>query len=266
MALARPQLMGILNVTPDSFSDGGRYFSVEAALSHALQLVAEGADIIDVGGESTRPGSESISATEELARVLPVIQALRAKSSVVLSIDTAKARVAAEALSAGANMINDVSAASDPEMFAVAKQYEATLCLMHMRGTPKNMQQNTSYQDVVREVCDYLRTRADMAMQAGVAAGKILLDPGIGFGKTSRHNLEILRRLNEFYGMGFPLLVGASRKNFIGDVLQLPAHERLYGTVATLAVAIVRGAHVVRVHDVRESVQVAAMCDAIMNA
>lgn len=251
MALARPKLMGILNVTPDSFSDGGRYFSIEAALKHALQLVAEGADIVDVGGESTRPGSEPVSTSEELARVLPVIQALRARSSVRISIDTTKAKVAAEALSAGANMINDVSAGLlDPEMFAVAKQYAAELCLMHMRGTPQTMQQNTRYHDVVKEVCDYLRERANMAMQVGVAAEKILLDPGIGFGKSPEDNVKLLQHTQMFVQLGFPVLIGTSRKSFIGKLLQLELEERLEAGLATMSYAWQQGAQLFRVHDV----------------
>lgn len=262
----RTLVMGVLNVTPDSFYDGGRYTRLDAAVQRALQMVEEGADIIDIGGESTRPGSQPVPEEEELRRVLPVIEAIRARVDVPLSIDTTKSRVAERALQAGACLVNDISALGfDPQMAETIAEHGALCCLMHIQGTPQTMQQNPQYDDVVRDICRYFEQRLALAERAGIPRDRIWLDPGIGFGKTVEHNLDILRRLREFTVFGLPLLIGTSRKSFIGKVLgDLPPEERLEGTAATVAVAIVNGANVVRVHDVRAMVRVARMTDAIV--
>ena len=259
----RTYLMGILNVTPDSFSDGGRFIDIETAVRHGMQMVEEGADFIDVGGESTRPGSEPVPLEEELRRVLPVITRLAKSIPVPISIDTYKSTVARQAVEAGATIINDISALRyDPAIAEVAAEYRASLVLMHLKGTPRTMQQDPQYSDVVREVRDYLREGTRLAQERGV--NQIFVDPGIGFGKNLEHNLELLRRLREFHALGYPVLVGPSRKSFIGTVLDLPVTERLEGTAAAVASAIMNGASVVRVHDVKPLKRVAAMMDAIV--
>lgn len=261
----RTVVMGILNVTPDSFYDGGRYAHVEAAVQRAVQMVEEGADIVDIGGESTRPGSQPVSEEEELRRVLPVIEAVRERTDIPVSIDTTKSRVAERALQAGACMVNDISGLGfDPRMAEVVAQYGALCCVMHIQGTPQTMQQNPRYDDVVRDISRYFEGRLELAERTGIRRENIWLDPGIGFGKTVEHNLEILRRLREFTAFGLPLLIGTSRKSFIGKILgDLPPEERLEGTAATVAIAIMNGANAVRVHDVRAMVRVARMTDAI---
>ncbi len=262
----RTVVMGILNVTPDSFYDGGRYARLEVAVQRALQMVEEGADILDIGGESTRPGSQPVSEEEELRRVLPVIEAVREQVDIPISIDTTKSRVAERALQAGACMANDISGLGfDPRMARVVAQYGALCCIMHIQGTPQTMQQNPHYDDVVRDISGYFEERLALAERAGVPREHIWLDPGIGFGKTVEHNLEILRRLRELTAFGLPLLVGTSRKSFIGRVLgDLPPEQRLEGTAATVAIAIMNGANAVRVHDVKEMVRVARMTDAVL--
>lgn len=247
----RPWVMGIVNVTPDSFSPGGRYLDPEAAAAHALRLEAEGADLIDVGGESTRPGAAPVSAREELRRVLPVLAALQGKLSVPISIDTTKAEVAEESIKAGAQVVNDISALRfDPEMGPLVARTGVGVILMHMQGTPQTMQDNPTYADVVDEVRSFLAARAQAAVTAGVAGEQVAVDPGIGFGKTVEHNLDLLRRLPALVELGLPVVVGPSRKSFIGAVLGLPVDQRLEGTLAACAVAVARGADVVRVHDV----------------
>jgi len=249
----RVLIMGILNVTPDSFSDGGRFLSPDAAVKRALIMEKEGADIIDVGGESSRPGAEPVPVEEELRRVIPVLERLRGKLRIPISIDTTKAEVAEAALRAGASIVNDTSALRfDPAMASVVAEFGAGLVLMHMLGTPKTMQQAPHYEDVVREVRDFLAERALYAQSQGIPREAIAVDPGIGFGKTVEHNLELLRRLPELVEFGFPVLVGPSRKSFIGAILGLGVEERLEGTLAACAVAVVRGADILRVHDVRE--------------
>lgn len=262
----RTVVMGILNVTPDSFYDGGRYAQPEAAVRRALQMVEEGADILDIGGESTRPGSQPVSEEEELCRVLPVIEAIRERTDVPLSIDTTKSRVAERALQAGACMVNDISGLGfDPRMAEVVAQHGALCCIMHIQGTPQTMQRNPHYEDVVRDISRYFEQRLALAERAGIPREHIWLDPGIGFGKTVEHNLDILRRLRGLTVLGLPLLVGTSRKSFIGKVLgDLPPEERLEGTAATVAIAIINGANAVRVHDVKEMVRVARMIDAVL--
>jgi len=243
--------MGILNVTPDSFSDGNRYFSTAQAVERALQMVEEGADIIDIGGESTRPGAPEVTESEELSRVIPVVEALAGKVPVPLSVDTYKAAVARAACAAGAEIVNDVSAFSfDPEMAAVAARAEAGVVLMHTRGRPDTMQQDTGYRDLVREVRDSLAASCAAAVAAGVKPERIVLDPGIGFGKDAAGNLELIRRLGEFLALGRPILVGPSRKSFIGRILGRETGERVFGTAAAVAVSLVNGASIFRVHDV----------------
>ncbi len=264
----RTLVMGILNVTPDSFYDGGRYADTQSAVQRALQMVQEGADIIDIGGESTRPGSQPVPEEEELRRVIPVIEAVRAQVDVPISIDTTKSSVAVRALQAGACLVNDISGLGfDPHMAQVVAEHGAMCCIMHIQGTPQTMQVNPQYADVVGDISAYFEQRLALAERAGIARNRIWLDPGIGFGKRVEHNLEILRRLREFTRFGLPLLIGVSRKSFIGKVLgDLPVAERLEGTAAAVAVAIMNGANVVRVHDVQAMVRVARVVDAVMRA
>ncbi|HTK83255.1 MAG TPA: dihydropteroate synthase [Bacteroidota bacterium] len=260
---ARTHIMGILNVTPDSFSDGGQYLDHELAVRRGMAMVDEGADIIDIGGESTRPGSEAISGEEELRRVLPVIERLAKSTSIPVSIDTVKPLVAQRALEAGAVIVNDISGLhGDPAMAAVIAGHNASIVIMHMKGTPKSMQVDPSYEDVVEEISQYLREGILTAEQHGIE--QIVVDPGIGFGKTLSHNLEIIRRLREFERLDYPVMVGPSRKSFIGKVLGLEVDERLEGTAAAVAASVMNGANLVRVHDVREMKRVAQMTDAIM--
>ena len=257
-------IMGIINVTPDSFSDGGKYANVEAAVMRAKQMVADGADIIDIGGESSRPGAEPISANEECRRVVPVVQALAEQFQIPISVDTYKAEVAYEALSAGACVINDITALhGDPNMCQIVADAQAGVILMHMQGVPATMQKAPTYQNVVLEVHAWLTEVASQAVDRGIDSSRIMIDPGIGFGKTFDHNLEILHNLIQFRGIGYPLLVGVSRKKFIGQILDLPVHQREEGTAATVAWSIINGANVVRVHDVAKMKQVAQVIDAI---
>ena len=268
---SRTHIMGVLNVTPDSFSDGGKYFSRENALRHALQMAEEGADIIDVGGESSRPkgpygeGAEEISAEEEKQRVLPIIKELSERCDVVISIDTYKSSVAEAALKAGASIVNDISGLHfDPSMASVVASHGAALIAMHMKGTPKTMQQNPKYDDVVAEVRTSLAQSVEKAAAEGIH--KIMIDPGIGFGKSLQHNLLLIKHLDAFAGLGRPIVVGPSRKAFIGALLDVPVGERLEGTAAAVAASIFGGAHVVRVHDVKEMKRVAVLTDAILRA
>ena len=257
-------IMGIINVTPDSFSDGGKYANVEAAVMRAKQMVADGADIIDIGGESSRPGAETITANEECRRVIPVVQALAEQFQIPISVDTYKAKVAREALSAGACVINDITALhGDPNMCQIIADAQAGVILMHMQGVPATMQKAPTYQNVVAEVHAWLTEVASQAVDRGIDSSRIMIDPGIGFGKTFDHNLEILRHLMQFRGIGYPMLVGVSRKKFIGRILDLPVHQREEGTAATVAWSIINGANVVRVHDVAKMKQVAQVIDTI---
>lgn len=250
--------MGILNVTPDSFFAGGRHPTTTAAVEHARKMVADGADIIDVGGESSRPGAAPVSAEVELSRVLPVIERMREKSDVLISIDTTKAQVARAALAAGAKIVNDISALRfDPEMASVIAEAGASVVLMHMQGTPRTMQKNPIYADPVVEIKAFFADRMEAAVHAGIDESRIILDPGIGFGKRLEHNLAILRGIEEFKELGAPILIGLSRKSFLGEILGLPAEDRLIGTVAANAVAVRNGADIIRVHDVKEGIQAA---------
>jgi len=260
----RALVMGVLNVTPDSFSDGGRFVAPDRAVQHGREMAEAGADIIDVGGESTRPGSEPVPAEEEMRRVVPVIEELAAEVDVTISIDTQKARVAEAAIEAGARLINDVSALrADPDMAPLAAERGVAVCLMHMRGSPKTMQDNPTYDEVVGDVRRWLEGRIEFAAASGIGRERILVDPGFGFGKTPQHNLELMRRLHELHGLGCPILVGASRKSTIGLVLNAGPEGRLYGTLATVACAVMAGCHAVRVHDVRPAMDVVLVSEAI---
>jgi dihydropteroate synthase len=261
----RTYLMGILNVTPDSFSDGGKFFSVDAAVKRAIQMEREGADIIDVGGESTRPGAKSVGVAEELRRVIPVIKRLRRNLKIPVSIDTTKSIVARRALEAGAKIINDISGLNfDKKIAEVAADFDVPVVLMHIKGRPRTMQRNPRYKDLMVEILEYFAKGIKIAESAGVKREKLIVDPGIGFGKTLENNLEILRRLSELKCLGMPILVGTSRKSVIGRILGLPPGERAEGTAATVAAAIINGADVVRVHDVKSLKRVAKMTDAVV--
>jgi dihydropteroate synthase len=257
--LSRPQVMGVLNVTPDSFSDGGDFFSVGAALERALAMQAEGAAIIDIGGESTRPGAAPVSAEDEIRRVVPVIEALQARLTVPISIDTQKPEVMRAAVAAGAGFINDVNALRAPGALEVAVGCEVPVCLMHMQGEPRTMQADPHYDDVVGEVRGFLQQRAAACEQAGIAREHILLDPGFGFGKTLQHNLQLLARLETISALGFPVLVGLSRKSMIGKLLGLDVGERLAASIALAVLAVERGAALVRAHDVAPTWQALQM-------
>ncbi len=263
----RTLVMGLLNVTPDSLSEDGRFLDPEEAVRHAAQMVSDGADVVDVGGESTRPGSDPVPADEEIRRVLPVIERIvRENPDIPVSIDTRKGEVADRALAAGATVVNDVSAGADGEMFDVVRKHDAAIVLMHMKGEPKTMQEAPEYEDVVGEVHEFLRERIEAAEFAGIDAERIAIDPGIGFGKNLEHNLELMRRIGAFLDLGRPVLVGPSRKRFIGAILDVPEDERVEGTIGAVAWLASRGAHVVRVHDVREVVRAVRVIDTIVRA
>jgi dihydropteroate synthase len=263
----RAHVMGILNVTPDSFSDGGRFFDVEDALKQGIALAEEGADIIDVGGESTRPGADPVDAIEEIRRVVPVIEALSETVATPISVDTMKAEVAAAAIDAGAAIVNDVSAGRhDAAMLPLVAARGVPIVLMHMLGEPRTMQAAPVYEDVTQEVRAFLRERALAAQEVGIWPEKIVIDPGFGFGKTRGHNLELLRNLDRFTDLGYAVMTGTSRKSFIGATLDLPVGERLEGTAATVALAMAGGAAIVRVHDVGPMGRVASMVEAVLRA
>jgi dihydropteroate synthase len=253
LPLARPLVMGVLNVTPDSFSDGGRFVHLEAAIEHGLAMVSAGAALIDVGGESTRPGAAPVSVAEELARVVPVVRALSAGAAVI-SIDTSKPEVMAQAAAAGAGLINDVRALRAPGALAAARDSGCAVCLMHMQGEPRTMQHAPVYTDVVAEVAQFLSARLEACRAAGIPADRLLIDPGFGFGKTFEHNLTLLRGLPLLAGLGAPLLVGLSRKSMVGTLTGRAAGERLYGSLALAVLAALRGARIIRAHDVAATV------------
>lgn len=261
----RTLIMGILNVTPDSFFDGGRFLDPARAVERSLEMIEEGADVIDIGGESTRPGAEAVPAEEELRRVLPVVERLASRSGTPLSIDTSKPAVARECLAAGASLINDVTGLRDPEMLEAALEFNAGIVIMHMRGTPQTMQQQTYYQDVVAEVKQYLAEKAGAAQSAGIR--QIIIDPGIGFAKTAAQNFEILRRLEEFCDLGYPVLVGPSRKSFLGSLPGgAPPEQRLEAGLAAVTIAALKGASMVRVHDVRQCRRALDVVEAVRSA
>jgi len=263
--------MGVLNVTPDSFSDGGKFFDAKRAVKHALAMQRGGADIIDIGAESTRPGSKSISAAEELSRLLPVLERLRGKLKIPISVDTQKSAVAELTIGAGAAMINDVSGLiSDPRLAEVVARHRVPIILMHMRGTPRTMQTRPFARNVMKDVMGGLKKSVAVARKAGIEKSQIVLDPGIGFGKSFEQNYELLAKLPELAKLGYPLLVGTSRKGFLGKTMArngkpAPAGQRIWGTAATVTASILGGAHIVRVHDVAEMVQVARVVDAVVN-
>lgn len=264
LSLERPLVMGILNVTPDSFSDGNRYFTTERAVERALALESLGADIIDLGGESTRPSAPPVSLKEELARVVPVIEALSGRLKVPISVDTYKAEVARAACAAGAEIVNDVSGLRfDSGMARAVAEADAGLVVMHTRGTPDRMQSDTHYDDLVGEVRQYLRDSLELAVQAGLPKARVVVDPGVGFAKSVEGNLELVRRLAEFHALGCPILVGPSRKSFIGSVLGDRDRDRTFGTAAVVAVSILNGASIVRVHDVAAMRDVALLTRAL---
>jgi dihydropteroate synthase len=264
-------VMGVLNVTPDSFSDGGKFLSVEHAVNGAMEMERDGADLLDIGAESTRPGSEGISAEDELTRLLPVLEALRERLKIPIAVDTQKSEVAEKALGAGAEWINDISGLkNDARVAEVAARHKVPLILMHMRGTPRTMQKTPFAKDAVKDVKAGLRASVDKARRAGVAKSQIVLDPGIGFGKSYSQNYELIAKLSELAKLGYPLLVGTSRKGFLGATLAdengkpAPAEKRIWGTAATVTASILNGAHIVRVHDVKEMVQVAKVADCLL--
>jgi len=251
--LKRPLLMGILNITPDSFSDGGKYLTLSEALKRAHEMIEEGADIIDIGGESTRPGSEPVSADEELKRIAPIIEALKKDSNIAISVDTYKPEVMREVIDMDVAMINDVYALTQPGAIDIIKKSNVGICLMHMQGTPKTMQVNPTYHNVVREVQSFLKVRADLLINEGIDKSHIILDPGFGFGKTFEHNIELLQGLESFQSLKLPLLVGLSRKSFIRKILSGDHDDHLSGSISAAILSILKGAKIVRVHDVKET-------------
>lgn len=261
--LTRPQVMGVVNVTPDSFADGGRFYEPQAAIAQALDLVAAGAAILDIGGESTRPRATAVSVSEEIDRVVPIVEAVHKQCDVPISIDTSKPEVMKAAVNAGAGLINDVRALAEPDALTTAVTCAVPVCLMHMRGEPRTMQQAPHYHDVVMEVRDFLAKRVAACVAAGIPRDRILIDPGFGFGKSLDHNLQLLRGLPAFHEMGLPILVGLSRKSMIGAILDKPVDERLIGSVALASLAAWLGAAVIRVHDVRETVDAVKVVAAV---
>ena len=257
-------IMGILNVTPDSFSDGGMYYNATQAIEFALQMEEEGADIIDVGGESTRPGAKTVELQKECDRILPVIEGIRTKSDILISIDTYKSEVARKSIATGAGMVNDISGMTfDPNMVDVIKDSGLPVVIMHIKGTPKNMQKNPYYEDLMQELTEYFEERKNFARAKGILDQQIILDPGIGFGKRLQDNFQLLRELKKIVDMGFPVLIGPSKKSFIGLTLDLPIDQRLEGTAAAVTTGILKGARIVRVHDVKEMKRVALITDSI---
>ena len=264
--LNHPQVMGILNVTPDSFSDGGRHNSLNAALLHAHALISAGATMIDVGGESTRPGAAEVSEDEEIARVVPVVEALAQRFEVFISVDTSKAAVIRESARAGAHLINDVRSLQEPGALAAAVESGLPVCLMHMQGEPRTMQQAPHYDDLMGDVKAFFQHHIDRCTAGGIEKQKLLLDPGFGFGKNLAHNYQLLARLSEFHHFGLPLLVGMSRKSMIGQLLNVPPDQRVIGSVACAVIAAMQGAQIVRVHDVKETVEAMRVVEATLSA
>ncbi|EPL8093355.1 dihydropteroate synthase [Morganella morganii] len=262
LSLATPQVMGILNVTPDSFSDGGTHNTPAKALEHARKMIAEGATIIDIGGESTRPGATEVSPEQEAERVIPVVAAIARESDVWISVDTSKALVIREAANAGAHILNDIRSFSEPGALQAAAQSGLPVCVMHMQGEPRTMQQAPHYQNVVREVYTYLEAQVARCVAAGIEKNHIILDPGFGFGKTLAHNYQLLDKLDLFHNLGLPVLAGMSRKSMIGQLMDIPPDERVAGSVACAVIAAMKGAQIIRVHDVKETVQAMKVVEA----
>jgi dihydropteroate synthase len=260
------KVMGIVNVTPDSFSDGGLFLSQNNAFKHAKQLIAEGADIIDIGGESTRPGAEPVSIQEELDRVIPLVEKIRAEFSVSISVDTSKSLVMREAIAAGVDIINDIMALTgEDSIAAVAASDTVKVCLMHMQGEPRTMQKNPKYDNVIEDIKAFLLMRTQACVNAGIASNRIIIDPGFGFGKTVVHNLLLMKNLQVFSQLGYPVLVGISRKSFIGNILNKQVTERLYGSLALAVLAVSKGANIIRTHDVAATVDALKMTDSVLN-
>ncbi|MCK5522793.1 MAG: dihydropteroate synthase [Thiomargarita sp.] len=259
--------MGIINITPDSFSDGGHFFSIDSALNHARLIVEEGADIIDIGGESTRPGAQAVSVQEELDRIIPILEKIRAEWPIKISVDTSKAQVMREAIAVGADMINDIMALRGEGCLAtVAASEQVQICLMHIQGEPRTMQESPHYEEVVGEIKAFLLERVRACLDMGIASNRLLIDPGFGFGKTVAHNLLLMRKLDVFSDLGYPVLVGLSRKSLIGNILNKPVTERLYGGLALAVLAVSKGAAVIRTHDVAATVDALKMTDAVLNS
>lgn len=263
----RPLIMGVLNVTPDSFSDGGRYMDPEKALDHAYFMAESGADIIDVGGESSRPGAESVPVEEEIKRILPIVKKLARKTKLPISVDTVKSEVAEKVFDAGASILNDISALrTDEKMAGLAAKFDAYVVLMHMRGTPSDMQENTEYRDLIGEISKFLSDSASGAIEKGIRKEKIIIDPGIGFGKSVEGNFTVLKNLDKFLKLGYPVLIGASRKSFIGKTLGIDVDDRIEGSIAAACYAILNGADIVRVHDVAETRRALTIIEKISTA
>jgi len=257
--------MGVLNVTPDSFSDGGIYLDKKSAVQKGLQLIKDGADILDIGGESTRPGSHPVTAEEEKRRILPVISEIRKKTDALISVDTTKSEVLKSALDAGADILNDISGMRfDPKILGLASKQDIPVIIMHMKGTPRNMQESPEYDNVIQEIKTFLKQRITDALTAGIKKNKIIIDPGIGFGKRLKDNLKIISNLSAFSELGFPILIGVSRKSFIGDLLNLSPEKRIEGTIASSLISILQGAHILRVHDVSSLKKAVIVAEAIM--
>ncbi|HHL31015.1 MAG TPA: dihydropteroate synthase [Oceanospirillales bacterium] len=266
MAGRNYKIMGVINVTPDSFSDGGDYFATEKALAHALTLIQQGADIIDVGGESTRPGAQTVSYEDEISRIIPVISALRQQQpNICISVDSSKAQVMQAAIAAGADFINDINALGQQGSIEIAAKASVPVCLMHKQGQPKTMQNKPQYTDVLMEVMDFFKSRIDNCLSGGIKAENIILDPGIGFGKTLEHNLTLLRNIGQFKTLGFPLLIGVSRKSMIGEILDADLDKRLYGSLAIAQYSYMQGAEILRVHDVKATADVLKTTQTLLN-
>ncbi|MCH1929123.1 dihydropteroate synthase [Shewanella sp. A25] len=263
LSLVSPVVMGILNVTPDSFSDGGQFSSFELACKHADEMVLQGAKIIDIGGESTRPGAADVALEEELARVIPLVQYVAQRHDVWISVDTSKPEVMRQAVEAGAHLINDVRALMEPGALEVAASLNVPVCLMHMQGQPRSMQSAPEYQDVVSEVADFLQKRVQDCLDAGIKRENLLIDPGFGFGKTLEHNYELLAKLEAFHSFKLPILIGLSRKSMIGNLLERPTTERLAGSLAGALIAAQKGSHIIRVHDVAETIDILKVFEAV---
>ena len=258
-------IMGILNLTPDSFSDGGQFSDKNQATDYALKMIEDGADMIDIGGESTRPGAEPVSLDEELKRTIPIIKSIRQRSDCLISIDTYKSSVAEVALDVGADLVNDISGLTfDEKMIDIVVDRKVPVILMHMKGTPRSMQVDPNYDNVIEEICEFFRRKVKSAKNSGILDNMIILDPGIGFGKRLEDNFEIIRELKQICAMGYPILLGPSRKSFIGASLNLPVEERLEGTLASITVGIMNGANIIRVHDVKETFRAAKIIEKIM--
>lgn len=264
--MSSTQVMGILNVTPDSFSDGGRYFSADAALAHVAQMCAAGATLIDVGGESTRPGARPVAVQEEVDRVVPMVEAIRARFDVVVSVDTSTPQVMSGAAGAGAGLINDIRALTRPGALQAAADSGLAVCLMHMQGEPQTMQQAPVYQSILDEVNSFLESRVQACIDSGIGRDKLILDPGFGFGKNLQHNLQLFAGLDRVQPLDLPILVGVSRKSMIGQVLERPVDQRLYGGLALATLAVAKGARIIRTHDVTQTIDAVRMADAIMQA